>query len=436
MKKFLFLIFLLTVFLSPAFVSAESKPPPGPGQVIPKLSKTPNDPILEDGGVYPMWGPPCQRYTYFVTYKDKEGRPPEYVKIYFNGKMIDMEKENHADNNYKRGVRYIYKSVPDKIGSNFYFFEASNGFGKARDSIIDSPDNGPVLFESDFLDNEIALMDNSGKKLMEYSLADEWVGGVALSADGKYLAAKTSRKVLLFDTDSLEKPFWVYEQGVGGMVGGDVKGGVAISADGSIIFASIGESVLLFERTSNQPVWKVKIGNAYNVAVSRNGQYVGAATAGSEEDKNSNLLVIWKVNSSKPLWQYHSSGNFHDIAFSEDGSFVVGSTGCPDRQAYIFSKDSNKPIMISGRLTYDSPVQRARITADGTFAAFTTDGGPDSVMVVTFSKNSSTPLWKFNAPSPKAARAMDMTPDGKAIVAANTVGDVYLFNKEGKVVSE
>ena len=436
MKKLLFLIFSLTVFLSPTFVSAESKPSPGPGQAIPKIAKTPNDPILENGGVYPMWGPPCQRYTYYTTYRDKEGRPPEYVKIYFNGQMIDMEKENPADNNYKGGVRYIYKFVPNKIGSNFYFFETSNGLGKARNSIIDSPDNGPVLFESDFLDNEIVLMDSSGKKLMEYPLADEWVGGVAFSADGKYLAVKTSRKVLLFDNDNPGKPAWIYEHKTTGMVGGDIKGGVAISDDGSKIFASIDSSVFLFNKSSNQPVWKAEAGNAYNVAISGNGEYVGAAIADSETEETSNLLVIWKSNSPKPLWQYHSSGNFHDIAFSEDGSFVAGSTGCPDRQAYIFSKDSNKPIMISGRLTYDSPVQRARITADGAFAAFTTDGGPDSAMVVAFSKNSPAPLWKFNTPSPKAARAMDMTPDGKSIIAANTVGDVYLFNQEGKPLSE
>ncbi|MCL4365791.1 WD40 repeat domain-containing protein [Patescibacteria group bacterium] len=423
--------------LIPSIVFAESKPPSGPGQVIPKLPKTANDPILENGGVYPMWGPPCQRYTYNTTYKDKQGRPPEYIKMYFNGDWIIPQKENPNDNDFKKGVRYIYKFVPNKIGSNFFFFEASNGLGKTREGIIDSPGNGPVLFESDFLHNEVAVMDKSGKKVLEYPLQDEWVGGVALSSDGKYLAVKTSRKVLLFDTGKPEKPVWVYGQDTaGGTVGGDVKGGVAISGDGSKIFASNGGMVLLFNKSSNQPVWQYNAGNAYNVAISKNGEYVGAATAGSESDQNSNLLIIWKVGSSKPLWQYHSSGNFHDIAFSEDGQYVAGTTGCPDRQAYIFSKDSNKPVMISGRLTYDSPIQRAKITKDGSFASFTTDGGPESSMVVAFSKNSSKPLWKFTSPTSKASRAMGMTSDGSSILAANTVGDVYLLDKDGKQKSE
>ncbi len=434
--KLLILASLLGLLFLPRVTLAESKLPPGPGQMIPKIPKTANDPILENGGVYPMWGPPCQRYTYHTTYRDKDGRPPEYIKMYFNGDWIIPQKENPSDNDYKKGVRYIYQFVPNKISGNFFFFEASNGLGKTREGIIDSPGNGPVLFEGDFLHNEIVLADKTGKKIWEYSTGEEWVGGVALSSDGKYLAAKTSRKVLLFDTQSGQKPLWVYDHGAGGMVGGDVKGGVAISSDGGKIFASISDTVLLFDKSSNKPVWRYNVGNAYNVAVSKDGQYAGAATAGSESEQNSNLLIIWKTDSSKPLWQYHASGNFHDIAFSQNGNFVVGSTGCPDRQAYIFNKDSNKPVIISGRLTYDSPVQRAKITSDGAMAVFTTDGGPDSAMVVAFTKNSSTPLWKFTRQVPKAARAMGMTSDGKSIVAANTVGDIYLLGQDGQSKSE
>lgn len=93
--------------------------------MIPKLSKTPFDPQLLNGHVYPNWGPPCQRYTYSVIYRDKNGKAPTYVKMYFNGKMLDLKKQNANDNDYKKGVRYFYQFVPNKLGSNFYYFEAS-----------------------------------------------------------------------------------------------------------------------------------------------------------------------------------------------------------------------------------------------------------------------------------------------------------------------
>ena len=134
MKKILLAISLLifSLFLFSSFVLAETKEysSDAPGRTIPKLPQTPNDPELVDGHVYPMWGPVCQRYTYSVVYKDKEGRAPKYVQIYFNGKMIDLEKENPEDNDYKKGVRYQYKSVPNKIGSNFYYFPKKIGWNK------------------------------------------------------------------------------------------------------------------------------------------------------------------------------------------------------------------------------------------------------------------------------------------------------------------
>lgn len=406
--------------------------------IIPKLPKTTNDPVLQGGHVYPNWGPPCQRYTYSTIYQDKEGRPPEYMKIYFNGSVLDMVKANPNDSDFKKGVKYEYKFVPNKLGSNFYYFEASNGKGKTRDSIIDSPDNGPVLFESAFDKNEIALIDSSsGKKVLQFPTGKEWVGGVALSDDGKYLAAKTSKHVYLFDTGKPDKPLWQFNC-EDCRIGEDVKGGVAISGDGSKIIAAIGESTLLFDKSSSKPLWKYQKdnNNSYNVAISRDGKYAAAATAGEESNVNSNLLILWNVSSGTPLWQYHASGNFHDVSLSDDGKFIAGATGCPDRRAYIFSRDSNQPIMRSEPLTYDSPISKSKISADGSLAAFTTEGGPDSSVILLFSKDSTKPLWKFEDRKQRAARGLGFSSDGKYIGAVTMAGDAYLFGKDGNTPLE
>lgn len=419
-------------------VSAEDKS--APGGIIPKLQKTQNDPELFNNFVYPMWGPVCQRYTYTVSYRDKEGKPPQYMRIIFNGKSIDMDptspKVSLGKKDYQEGVRYEYKFVPDKVGSNFYYFEASNGLGKARASIIDSPDNGPVLFEGDFLHNEIAVVDSTtGKKILSYPTKEEWVGGVFLSDDGKYLAAKTSKHIYLFDLNNPKEPKWVYEHDVGSEIGGDLKGGVAISGDGSKIIASIANSILLFNSSSNKSVWRYNMaGNAYNVAISKDGKYMAGATGGTESDVNTNLLILWSEKSEKPLWQYHSSGNFHDVSLSSDGKYIAGSTGCPDRRYYLFSRDSNQPLIRSEMLTYDSPVHRAKTSADGSFSAVGSESGAGAVFL--FSKDSKEPIWKFPTADGSSVRALNFTPDGKYIGASTLGGQVYIFeNKSNQPVA-
>jgi len=424
-----FIIFTLVFFFSIFFLNsvfAEEKM--DSAGIIPKLPKTADDPELFNGHVYPFWGPPCQRYTYSVIYRDKEGRPPEYVKIYFNGQMIDMTKSNPEDNDYRKGVLYEYKYVPHKLGSNFYYFEASNGKGKARDSIIDSPDNGPVLFESAFDKNEIAVIDRAtGQKILSFPTKNEWVGGVAISDDGNYLAAKTSKHIYFFDLTKSKEPLWQFACETC-RIGDDVKGGVAISGDGTKIVAAIGENVILFDKSANKPVWKYQAGNAYNVAISKDGNYLAAATAGEESNVNSNLLIFWSKESSKPLWQYHALGNFHDVSLSDDGSFIAGATGCPDRKAYLFSKDSNTPLIQSDRLTRDSPVHRAKISANGVYFAVGSEA--DAGAVFLFSKEKKEPLWKFPTPNGSSVRALNFTPSGEYIGAATFSGNAYIFSKD------
>ena len=103
-KKILILslIIIFGFFVAaPIFAEDKNIQDSGFAGMIPKLPKTPDDPELFNNFVYPSWGPVCQRYTYTVTYKDKEGRKPEYMRIVFNGKPIEMEKQDPNNNDYK-----------------------------------------------------------------------------------------------------------------------------------------------------------------------------------------------------------------------------------------------------------------------------------------------------------------------------------------------
>ena len=400
------------------------------GTVIPKLAKTANDPMLQNGKVYPFWGPPCQRYTYSAIYSDKEGRAPEYMQIYFNGKMIDMEKEDPKASNYKKGVKYVYKNVPNKFGSNFYYFEASNRLGRTRASIIDSPDNGPVLFDSDFKHNEIVLIDPStGQEVWRYKTGAEWVGAVALSDDGQYLAAQTSNHVYLFNTNS-NKPLWDYKSTIKGNIGGDVKGGVAISKSGDKIFAAINGQALMFGKSSNKPVWTYNLenngGGAYGVDISRDGQLAAVAMAGSESDENTNVLILLD-SKGKKLWQYHSSGNWHEVKFSKNSQFLSSATGCPDRRGYLFSIDSAKPIIKSDPLSKESPIDEASISADGQTVAFGVESGYGAIVLM--DKSTKQIIWRYEIAQGRSVRALSMTPSGEFIGAATFGGDILIFDK-------
>jgi hypothetical protein len=214
------------------------------------------------------------------------------------------------------------------------------------------------------------------------------------------------------------------------MIGGGPRGnGIAISGDGSKIIASVGMRTILFDKKSNQPIWQSQT-PSLAVAISKDGRYAAAASVKQSSGEPVNALLFWETKNSQPVWEFTNNSNFHDVSLSADGQYLTASTGCPDRKAYIFSKNSNQPLVQSERLTLDSPVSKSRISADGSLAAFATEGGPDSSIVVLFDKNSKTPLWQFDNQKKNSSRAMSLTSDGQFIAAATMRGDVYLLNSK------
>lgn len=186
--------------------------------------------------------------------------------------------------------------------------------------------------------------------------------------------------------------------------------------------------VALFDRGSNQPLWKYQA-PALAVAISKDGQYLVASAVKQDTEKEGNIVLFWEAKNNQPIREFGADSNFHDVSLSANGQYFVASTGCPDRKAYLFSKDNPQPLIKSERLTFDSPVSKSKISADGTLAAFATEGGPDSSVVVFFSKDSPRPLWKFDNQKQDSSRAMSLTPDGQYIGAATMRGDVYLLSK-------
>lgn len=424
---------MLLFILFAALVHAEDKY--GTDLMVPKLTaaEAADAPSLA-GGIYPEWGEPCTNFTYRAVYSDKQGRAPAYVRIWLNGVWHDMAK---VRGDYSNGALYEYYYVPNSGKGNFYYFEASNGAGKARASIIDSPDNGPLMYTSKFDSNQIILLKKeSNAPVWVYETGKDVPSHVALSKDGKYLAAATADSVYLFSTAN-GTPLWKFCQRCSEPPTPISNyGGVALSADGSYVAATISGRLYFFGRESNKPEWSVEIeSNAIGVDMSDDGKYVAAGVGNSGELGDSIFLfgsggrLLWKYKAAHP--SYVQTGNFYRPDITPDGSYVAVSTGCPDRRAYLFSNNGTVAFR-SEQLTRDSPVHKSAISDDASLIAYSLDHSQGEEILMLFSKSGSK-LWGFSSQQEGTARAVSISSDGRLIAAGTTAGNLYLFSKNSNV---
>jgi len=421
MKK----IMLLLIFLClSSFVFAEEKSTVG---IIPKLTaeEMQDGPIL-GGGVFPPLGVPCTNFTYYAQYQDAQGREPEYIRLWHNGKWHDL---NLLEGNPKSGAVYVYNHVPTSGETNFYYYEASNGVGKTRASIIDSPDNGPVLFSEKLDNNEIILLDKSGKALWEFPTGKEWIEGVAISKDNNYIAAVTSFHIYLFSKES-NVPLWNFCTNCNptSTFSGNMEG-VALSSDGSYLAATLQGKLYFFEKGSNQPLWTAEIesgSNGVDLSDDANVIAVGAGNRILLFDKEGNKLGEYKA--PHPEYGEIQTGEFYQPDVTPDGKYVAITTGCPDRRTYLFSGAGNL-LFRSEQLTYDSPVHKSAISDDGSLIAYSADHAQGEEIVFLYN-NKGNKLWSFSSAEDGTARAVSLSGDGNYVAAGTSAGHIYFFSKD------
>ncbi len=427
MRKLFFLLFFICFS---SLVFAEEKPA---GVVIPKLTavETQDAPVIVNSEVYPFWGVPFTNYTYYAIYKDEKGREPEYMRINLNGKWHDMLL---LKGDPKTGATYVYNYVPDSGSTNFYYYEASNGVGKARGSIIDSPDNGPVIFSEKLDNNEIVLLDKNGKEIWSYSIGRDWVEGVAISKDGNYIAAVTNFYIYLFSKES-NKPVWSFckmDCEDASVISGNMAG-VAISVDGSYVAADMQGTLYLFSKESNKPLWTRNIeSGSIGIDMSDDANVIAVGVGNSGEkgdkififDKEGNKLGEYKA--SHP--GYEQTGNFYQPDVTPDGKYVAISTGCPDRRAYLFS-GKGELLFESEQLTFDSPVHKSAISDDGSLIAYSADHLQGKEILFLFD-NKGKKLWSFSSQKDGTARAVSISSDGNYIAIGTSGGHIYFFSKD------
>ncbi len=332
----------------------------------------------------------------------------------------------------KSGATYVFNYVPDSGSTNFYYYEASNGIGKVRASIIDSPDNGPVLFSEKLDNNEILLLDKNGKEIWSYGTGRDWVEGVAISKDGNYVAAVTNFYIYLFSKDS-NVPLWSFckECKIPSVILGNFRG-ISISADGAYVAGNLDDNLYFFKRESNKPLWTENIeSGAIGMDMADDGSVIalGVGNAGEKGDKaflfdkEGNKLGEYKASNPG----YEQTGNFYRPDVTPDGKYVAITTGCPDRRAYLFTGKGDL-VFRSEPMTEDSPVHKSAISDDGSLIAYSADHMQGKDIVFLFD-NKGQKLWSFSSPEDSTARAISISADGNYIAAGTSTGHIYLFAK-------
>jgi len=214
------------------------------------------------------------------------------------------------------------------------------------------------------------------------------------------------------DVDAGKEPEWSY----------DDEGGVysvAISADGEYIAAgsagSDDDRVYLFDKDSNTPLWSYTSESGITtVDISVDGEYI---TAGGYDKK----VYLFNKDSSTPLWNYTTGGYVRSVAISADGEYIAA--GSQDGKVYLFDKDSNTPLW---SYTSGGLVRSVAISANGEYIAAGSSGSDDKVYL--FDRDSSTPLWSYTAGD--SVRSVAISADGEYIAAGSADSKVYLFGKD------
>jgi hypothetical protein len=85
-------------------------------------------PTLTNGYVNPTSGVTSTLFAFFVTYKDSDGDPPSFIKVYIDGSAKAMTK---ISGDYSSGALYQYTTTLS-AGSHTYYFETSDGQATAR----------------------------------------------------------------------------------------------------------------------------------------------------------------------------------------------------------------------------------------------------------------------------------------------------------------
>ncbi|GEM_PF-5617833 len=140
--------------------------------------------------VRPENGPWGTTFRFWTEYRDPDGHPPAYVRVYIDGLPFGMIFVS-GDYKTKAIYEYWWQTASQDIGAHTYYFETWDGYGEIYRSATDS---GPSVTKR----NSILRYPTTSLTRECNFLGWGWGGSLTDSETGEYLAGRT---VKLYKSD-------------------------------------------------------------------------------------------------------------------------------------------------------------------------------------------------------------------------------------------
>ncbi|MBU2509966.1 caspase family protein [bacterium] len=294
----------------------------------------------------------------------------------------------------------VYAATELKSDQNTSIF-TQIGHSRWIGSVAYSPDG--QFLASGGGDKLLKLWDiKTGREIKTFRGHQGYIDKVAYSPDGRFLAsASTDQTVILWDiqTGNLLKNFKIgYSFG---------KLGIAFSPEGRFLAMGVGSSILIFDIENKKSV-QMETSHTTDIkylAYNPDGRFLVSGSGFPDES-----VKIWDIQKEKELDLYKVKNGLNAIAYSPDGSFLALA-----HWSSITILDIQTGKAVNKIITSIEGINSISFSPDGRFLA---SGGKNSALKL-LDVQSGTEIKDFQGHS-RDVRSIDISPDGQFLVSASS----------------
>jgi WD40 repeat protein len=291
---------------------------------------------------------------------------------------------------------------------------------------IDVAQNGMVAVGTE--DGKIFVFDSNGKQLWSYNV-EERVGRIAISSDGEYVVAQTTKEVEVEKGFLFKKKETEYIKSIYMLRNGKYQWkhsfgyrerieDMAMTPNGKYVFVAVKDYdtkksfVYVFRRNGNL---SNKIEVPYytrKIAVTPDGEYIAVICNYGHE-----LRLIKK--DGEMLWSYKIEDYFSSVAISPDGRYVVAGGNYKDKHVYLFDRSGN----LLWKYRTDGRVYSVDISSNGYVVAGSEDGE-------VYFFDTSGKLWSYETDG--KVYEVKISIDGRYVIA--NADKCYFLDSSGNLI--